>query len=261
MTTIWKRKDLKTKGKAAFQANYWKCLVCALILAIITGGVSSGFTGGLQFRAPDRNHEVVEVENLNDLLDLDAEDISEQVSEKIDPAVGAGIAVFSIVAVVIGTVVLAIGIAVDAFLVNPIELGCKRFFRRNLDEPASLSNITYAFDASYMNIVKTMILRDIFTALWSMLFFIPGIIKAYEYRMIPYLLSEDPTMSYQEAFAQSKALMTGNKWKAFVLDLSFILWDIGSIFTCGLLGIFYVEPYKASTSAALYETLKYGTNS
>ena len=112
-----------------------------------------------------------------------------------------------------------------------------------------------------MNIVKTMILRDIFIALWSLLFFIPGIIKAYEYRMIPYLLSEDPAMSYQEAFAQSKALMTGNKWKAFVLDLSFILWDIGSIFTCGLLGIFYVGPYKASTSAALYETLKYGTNS
>ena len=55
------------------------------------------------------------------------------------------------------------------------------------------------------------------------MFIIPGIIKAYEYSMIPYLLAENPNMSKQEAFAISKELMDGNKFNAFVLDLSFIL--------------------------------------
>ena len=52
--------------------------------------------------------------------------------------------------------------------------------------------------------------------------------------------------------------MTGNKWKAFVLDLSFIGWQLLSICTLGLLSIFYVNPYKFSTNAALYEAITSG---
>ena len=156
-------------------------------------------------------------------------------------------------------VAMAIGFAFDAFLINPLELGCRRFFRRNLDEPASLSNLMFAFDSNYKNVVKVMFFKDLYVFLWTMLFIIPGIVKGYEYKLIPYLLSENPEMSKEEAFAESKKLMTGNKWKAFVLDLSFILWDLGSLFTCGLLGVFYVNPYKQSTDAALYEAIRYGT--
>ena len=87
---------------------------------------------------------------------------------------------------------------------------------------------------------------------------IPGIIKRYEYRMLPLSSRITPTISKEDAFALSKQMMTGNKWKAFVLDLSFIGWHILSLFTCGLLGIFYVRPYQDSTNAALYEALKSG---
>ncbi len=78
--------------------------------------------------------------------------------------------------------------------------------------------------------------------------------------MIPYLLAENPDMTKEEAFAESKKLMTGNKWKAFVLDLSFIGWYILSLLTCGIVGVFYVAPYKFSTNAALYEKLRYGVD-
>ena len=84
-------------------------------------------------------------------------------------------------------------------------------------------------------------------------------IKAYEYRMIPYLLADNPSMSQEEAFALSREMMKGQKWKTFVLDLSFIGWDILSIFTGGILSMFYVQPYKMMTNAALYEALAYGT--
>ena len=51
-------------------------------------------------------------------------------------------------------------------------------------------------------------------------------------------------------------MMKGNKWRTFVLDLSFIGWNILSVFTFGLLNILYVNPYKASTLAELYMVLR-----
>jgi hypothetical protein len=53
-------------------------------------------------------------------------------------------------------------------------------------------------------------------------------------------------------------MMMGNKWKAFVLDLSFLGWHILSVFTVGILELFYVAPYVYATNAALYEALAYG---
>ena len=76
--------------------------------------------------------------------------------------------------------------------------------------------------------------------------------------MIPYLLAENPQMTKEQAFAESKQMMQGQKWRAFVLDLSFIGWDILSGMTLGILGIFYVQPYIEATHAALYERLRYG---
>ena len=123
----------------------------------------------------------------------------------------------------------------------------------------SLDNLMFAFRSHYKNVTKTMFMRDLYIFLWSLLFVVPGIIKTYEYRMVDYILSENPEMNYSEALALSSKMMKGNKWKAFVLDLSFIGWDILSSMTFGILDIFYVMPYKMSTNAALYEAIKYGT--
>ena len=101
-----------------------------------------------------------------------------------------------------------------------------------------------------------MFLRNLFTFLWSLLFIIPGIIKFYEYRMIPYILAENPTLSYKEAFELSKKMMYGQKWKTFVLDLSFIGWYILSLLTFGLLIIFWIAPYMRATNVELYVCLK-----
>ena len=76
--------------------------------------------------------------------------------------------------------------------------------------------------------------------------------------MIPYIMAEHPEMTKEQAFALSKQMMSGQKWKTFVLDLSFIGWEILSVCTLGILSIFYVEPYRFMTNAALYERLAYG---
>lgn len=283
--TTWKRKEIKEKGKNTFKANFWKCVATALILAIVGGGSAGAFGGGgnaFSHRDEDGNTHTINVVDADWNFEFDTDmvldtgnddqaeaetDVAEaqdeieadrEEPENMEIPTEAMIA-FAVVMAVASLFILAIALAVDAFIANPLELGCKRFFRRNLDEPAAMSNIAFAFDSNYKNICKTMFLRDVYIVLWSLLFVIPGIIKSYEYKMIPYLLSENPEMTTEQAFAESKKLMTGNKWKAFVLDLSFILWDIASAATCGLLGLFWVAPYKASTQAALYEAIKYGT--
>ncbi|MBE6995651.1 MAG: DUF975 family protein [Ruminococcaceae bacterium] len=67
-------------------------------------------------------------------------------------------------------------------------------------------------------------LRALYTALWTLLFIIPGIIKSYSYAMTPYILAEHPEMTASEAITASRRMMDGNKWRLFCLSFSFIGW-------------------------------------
>jgi len=91
---------------------------------------------------------------------------------------------------------------------------------------------------------------------WSLLFIIPGIVKSYSYRMVPYILAENDEISGKEAIELSMQMMNGHKWNTFVLDLSFLGWQILSAFTLGILSVFYVAPYIHATDAELYKTLR-----
>ncbi len=277
---MWTRKEVKEKGKVSFKRNYWKALLVALLLSIIAGGSYNSFSKSdpSTFLAvkndmeSDGNHFEMDVDqdaagNYNVVLDVQDEygnSVEEETDEEpveVDLNKNESIALYGTIigsVLLITTIIFAIVLVFDAFILNPLEMGCNKFFLKNLEDEATLSNVTAGFEKGYMNIVKILLRRDIAIILWSMLFVIPGIIKAYEYRMIPYLLAENPNMTWKEAFTESKTMMTGNKWKAFVLDLSFIGWNLLSVLTLGILSIFYVNPYRFSTNAALYEAIKYG---
>ncbi len=267
VVNMWTRKSVKEKGKKAFTLNFWKCVLVALILSIVVGSASGGFNGGSYIPAISNHFEESDVvDEAGDEIDVDVDDDNDSTNFYVDfdlddddskVAAGAFFFIF-LMCLFISIVVTIFGLAIKYFLLTPFEYGCRKFFRKNLDEPAKLRNLVYVFDSNYKNVVKTAFMTDLFIWLWSLLFIIPGIIKAYEYRMVPYIMSENPAMKFGDALKESKKLMTGNKWKTFVLDLSFIGWDILSVCTWGILEIFFVGPYKASTDAALYETLKYG---
>ena len=129
---------------------------------------------------------------------------------------------------------------------------------KGVEDTAQVKEIGYGFDHCYMNIVKTMFFRDLYTFLWTLLFIIPGIYKMYQYRMVPYIMTETPDMDYKTALSLSKDMMNGYKWKTFVLDLSFLLWHFLGMITCGIVEILYVAPYQNLTNAALYCTLRTG---
>ena len=78
----------------------------------------------------------------------------------------------------------------------------------------------------------------------------------YSYRMVPFILSENPDMPSSEVFAKSKEMMDGNKWHTFLLDLSFIGWYFLTACTAGIAGVFWTQPYVQQTNAELYQFLK-----
>ena len=153
----------------------------------------------------------------------------------------------------IATVVILIVLVAKVFVGNLLKMGGYRFFILNQTAQPGIGTLLDGFRSGhYVNIVLTMFLRDLFTTLWSLLLVVPGIVKHYEYLMVPYIIAENPAMDYKEAFQISKQMMDGEKMEAFIMDLSFLGWYLLSAVTCGLLAIFYVNPYVQASFAEMY---------
>ncbi len=224
---MWSRSELKSRAKWVLKQCYWKAVLVSLILAVITGEL---------FGNSGSNREI---------------------SDTIRENGGMPYLAFVITTIMAVLFVLfVVGIAIDIFLFGPLEVNIRRFFIISRVEPAELNELGFSFRNSYMNVVKIQFLRGLFNFLWFLLLIVPGIIKFYEYRMIPYILAEHPEMDSQEVFRLSRDMMNGEKWNTFVLDLSFIGWRILGALTCGILLVFYVCPYQNLTNVELYDVLK-----
>jgi len=108
---------------------------------------------------------------------------------------------------------------------------------------------------SFVNSIAVYLLQGIFTFLWGLLLVIPGIIKGYSYALSMYILRDHPEMEAMEVIDTSRAMMDGNKWRLFCLDLSFIGWYLLCAVTFGIAGL-YVGPYVQCARAQFYEAVK-----
>lgn len=255
---MWSRSQLKEKAKNALNGNYWRVVLVTLIVFMIGGAISS-----VDINSDSEDIETAFEEGFTAGLegdDFDYEDeylFDDEIYDEEDDEAGMDFA-FGIIVIVVVFILVIVAITsmfLSIFIFAPLEVGTKRFFFKNLNQPAEVKEVAFGFDNNYKNIVKILFFRDLYLLGWSLLFVIPGIVKSYEYLMVPYLLAENPNLTKDQAFALSKQMMTGHKWNAFVLDLSFIGWDLLSSFTLGILSIFYVEPYRNLTFAALYEEI------
>lgn len=220
---MWNRAELKMRGNMAFKKNYVSAVVVALLMGIF--GTVSG------------------------------ESSARRVSENSDIYSGNLFNVGMITGLLAGiaTVVILIVLVAKVFVGNLLKMGGYRFFILNQTAQPGIGTLLDGFRSGhYVNIVLTMFLRDLFTALWSLLLVVPGIVKHYEYLMVPYIIAENPAMDYKEAFQISKQMMDGEKMEAFIMDLSFFGWYLLSAVTCGLLAIFYVNPYVQASFAEMY---------
>lgn len=94
----------------------------------------------------------------------------------------------------------------------------------------------------------------LWTSLWNLLPII-GIVKAYSYSFVPYILYDHPELTAKQALKQSMRLTDGHKMDLFVLDLSFIGWNLLNYMTVGILGFCYVTPYNMATRAGYYSEI------
>lgn len=148
-----------------------------------------------------------------------------------------------------------IGIAI-LLLGYILQVGLVGYFLKNRTEHPSMDTLWKTSADNYGNTVGVMFLMTLYVSLWNLLFVIPGIIKSYEWCMVPYLLAEDPNMDRKTAFARSRELTMGKKMDIFILDLSFIGWHLLGMLTCGLVEVLYVAEYEHATKAELYVALK-----
>ena len=228
----WDRVTLKGRAKNALMGSYWKSVFVGFLLMLCVAINSSGV-----YRT-----EKIESETGTGVFS----------QGPFNPYLGVFAMFVAILAMFGGIVAIALRILV----MNPLEIGIRQYFVEDLSAPCELDRLTYGFNRNYINGVIVMLIRDVFIALWTLLLIVPGVIKGYEYRMVPYILAERPDMEWREALAASRQMMDGEKWNAFMLDMSFLGWALLSVVTLGIVGIFYVNPYKGLTDAALYTTLR-----
>ena len=98
------------------------------------------------------------------------------------------------------------------------------------------------------------IVYSLYSLLWAIVP-IANIIKPYSYAMTFYVKADHPEYTSNQAITASRKMMNGYKWKFFCVKLSFLGWDILSLFTAGILS-YWIVPYKEATYAQFYEELK-----
>lgn len=296
MTPVnWNRKELKANGKVLFKRNYVNAVIVCFIIAILVVGYSAFPNQPADTAQITVNYASPQLTSgIKDVLE-EAEVIEKAVIPetlgfidtlkdrlKIENATKGAIATIinnsgasnSFVVGILNTLnrfvfkgrflegtIMAVATALAfgfwMFVQNILLVGEYRFFLENKSyDQTNVSRLFFAYQIKRtLHIAWVMLLRFVFNALWY-LTIVGGFVKTYAYRMIPFILAENPNISRKDAFRLSQEMMKGNKWKAFKLDLSFIGWRFLSAITFDILGLLYVEPYYCATNAELYFTLR-----
>jgi len=232
---MWERNDLKKRAKIVLKRDYWKALLISLVIAIASGVGTGGGAGGSNYQF-GKNDKIFK--------DFSFTNIDWPIVIQI-----------MIIGLIVITIALVFSIVIRTFLGNPLIVGGRRYFIQTTRELDKHGCFTFAFaSGNYIKIVLAMLLRDVQIFLWTLLFIIPGIIKSYEYRMVPYILAQKPNIGAKRAIELSRQMTKGQKFKIFVLDLSFIGWYLLGLLAC-CIGVIFLQPYIDTTMAELYNNL------
>lgn len=203
------RKEMKAIARERFSANYWLCVLTALLVELVLGLISSPAAIGNLFFT------------------------------------GRQTAIFN----------LSLWSVVALLLAGPLAIGLNYFYVMNILGRDQLVDVGTPFRTAFTNYGRKLggyLWMLLLTLLWALLFYIPGIVKAYAYSMTPYILADCPNVRARDALKLSMRIMKGHKWELFVLQLSFLGWELLSALTLGLLDLFYVAPYMYNTYATFY---------
>lgn len=222
---MWSRKELKEKAKGVLRKNYWSAFLVSIVIALAGG--TNGWSGGSNSSSSDSGNPFYS-----------------------DIYINWQIIILAII--IIALLILALRI----FIGYSLEVGGRKYFVQSAQYKNNKRCFRFGFAGeNYIGIIKTMLLTNILIFLWSLLLIIPGIIKAYAYSMVPYILADNPNIGVKKAIELSNEMTRGHKFDMFVLDLSFIGWYLLGLLVLGI-GVLFVMPYENATKAELYLVLR-----
>lgn len=263
--------------------SYWQAVIVCLVVAVLVGWVaqtrtsapgvlSLGPMGGLQLTHSDLTDVLIK-----NIFGVERGELWRLTAGKtgifatlFDNITSSGSFLFGLVNAVnqgifggklmIGVVIFAGACVMGihyVFVSNVLLVGRCRIFMELKNYPKTEVNrllCVYKVGKT-ANVAKVMLVKAIYLFLWSCTV-VGGIIKVYSYRMVPYILAENPGISAKAAIRLSREMMQGNKWRTFVLDCTFLPWLLASYLTLGLVERFFLTPYTQAVGAELYAVLR-----
>jgi uncharacterized membrane protein len=156
---------------------------------------------------------------------------------------------------VLSVVLPLISFLLYLFACNPLLVGISFSFLKGNSQDADPKDFLKVFRIRYFRTVKNMLLVLLKILCWSLVLVVPGIVRLFQYALVPFVLAEHPEMDDEDAFEASKMLMQGNKWRFCKLILSFFGWLFLAACTFGV-GILFLWPYLHGAYAQFYLAVK-----
>lgn len=239
-------KQFRQAAWTTLGGRYWRALLAALIASVL-GAFAVFISIGVNYGVSSEDFE-----HLREVFGESFSELPSVIENAYRALMQSGI--FYALFALLGTVTaLAFSCGLARFIIGaPVLLG-HNLFSVSLYRSADKPNLEILF-SRFPIFGRALWLRFRMAAqvfLWSLLLIVPGIVAAYRYAMAPYLLAEHPELTAGEAIEHSKALMQGNKWRLFCLNISFIGWYLLAGLTGGV-GFVFLNPYVTAASAAFY---------
>lgn len=223
--------DIRAKARRALSGRWFVAAIAGIIATMF--GAASGFTLNINFDSLDLEGSTEGLSSFAPQLDPDI---------TIPVLIGAGVAMLVYVAIMfVLACVISVGYA--EFNLDLVD----RYTPRIRTLFSHFGQTKTAVVAALMIFVRVLI--------GTIFFIIPGIIIAFRYVAVYYIIAENPYITAKEALERSRELMWHNKWRYFCLSLSFIGWDLLCALTLGIASI-WITPYRQAAFATFYRQIQ-----
>ncbi len=231
---------IKERARLALSER-WGISILAGLIASFFGATSFSGGGSIEFKFG---------EDTDVNTDVSMEDMLARLGITEDML--ALIAYFLVVAAFIGLIVM-----VAKFIIgSAVGVGYAKFNLDLVDFRTPSVGTLFSRFRQMGTAICANLLATLHVMLFMLLLIVPGIIVAFNYAMVNYVLAENPGFTASEALAESKRIMKGHRFKFFCLNLSFIGWSFLSVLTLGV-GFIWLVPYVEASHAAFYREISH----
>ena len=143
------------------------------------------------------------------------------------------------------------------FFVNIYKVLLRRMFLEGrVYEKISIKDLLFLVRVKkWFKATRSMARVVLYEFLWGFTI-IGGFIKRYSYFLVPYIIAENPDIDGKTAIKLSRDMMYGHKMECFILELSFIGWNMLGVLTFGISNLVFADAYEVSVFSEYYVSLR-----